>query len=86
MHYLTIMAASRVIRDGKARDITMQIDYVARILARSKHYKDSVSVGPRSKNKAEACCTMVSNNHAKPKKRAGGPPHINQVDELADLY
>ena len=49
---------SRNFQDGKARILPYN-DYVARILARSKHLQRSVSVGPRSKNKAEACCTIV---------------------------
>ena len=70
---------SRVIRDGKARILPYTIDYVARILARSKHYKVALASDPDIRTRQELSVQM-SNNHAKPKKRAGRPPHINQVD------
>ena len=70
---------SRVIRDGKARILPYTIDYVARILARSKHYKIALASDPDLKTR-QKLAVQLSNNHAKPKKRAGGPAHINQVD------
>ena len=70
---------SRVIRDGKARILPYTIDYVARILARSKHYKIALASDPDLKTR-QKLAVQLSNNHAKPKKRAGGPPHINHVD------
>ena len=70
---------SRVIRDGKARILPYTIDYVARILARSKHYKEVLASDLDLKTR-QKLAVQLSNNHAKPKKRAGGPPHINHVD------
>ena len=55
------------------------IDYVARILARSKHFKVALASDPQLKTRQELAVQM-SNNHAKPKKRARVSPHVNHVD------
>ena len=70
---------SRVIRDGKARILPYTLDYVARILARSKHYKVALASGLSLKTKQELA-VQISNNHAKPRQRAKMSPHINHVD------
>ena len=70
---------SRVIRDGEARILPYTIDYVARILARSKHYQVALATDPYLKTRQELAVQM-SNNHAKPKKRAGVVLHIKHID------
>ena len=56
---------SRVIRDGKARILPYTLDYVALILARSKHYKIMLESGSALPTRQERAVQM-SNNHAKP--------------------
>ena len=68
----------RVIRDGKAHEYYHTQRLCCSHTCSIKTLQRSVSVGPRSKNKAELA-VQLSNNHAKPKK-SRGPPHINQVD------
>ena len=70
---------SRVIRDGKARILPYTIDYVARILARSKYYKVVLASGSQLTSRQQLA-VQASNNHAKPKKRMDVSPHINHVD------
>ena len=70
---------SRVIRDGKARILPYTIDYVARILARSKYYKVVLASGSQRTSRQQLA-VQTSNNHAKPKKRMDVSPHINHVD------
>jgi soluble lytic murein transglycosylase-like protein len=70
---------SRVIRDGKAQILPYTLDYVVRILARSKHYKVALASDSQLKTRKELAVQM-SNNHAKPKKGARVSPHINHVD------
>ena len=70
---------SRVIRDGKARILPFTLDYVARLLARSKHFKVALASDPQLKTRQELAVQM-SKNHAKPKKRMDVLPHINHVD------
>ena len=70
---------SRVIRDGKARILPYTIDYVARILARSKYYKVVLASGSQRTSRQQLA-VQSSNNHAKPKKRMDVSPHINHVD------
>ena len=55
------------------------IDYVARILARSKYYKVVLASGSQRTSRQQLA-VQTSNNHAKPKKRMDVSPHINHVD------
>ena len=70
---------SRVIKDGKARVLPYTLDYVARILDRSKHYKVALASGSQLTS-SQQLAVQMSNNHAKPKKRMDVSPHINHVD------
>ena len=70
---------SRVMKDGKARILPYTLDYVARILARSKYYKVALASGSHLKTR-QKLAVQASNNHAKPKKRMDVSPHINHVD------
>jgi len=70
---------SRVMKDGKARVLPYTLDYVARILARSKYYKVVLASGSQLTSRQQLA-VQASNNHAKPKKRMDVSPHINHVD------
>jgi soluble lytic murein transglycosylase-like protein len=70
---------SGVMKDGKARVLPHTLDYVARILARSKYYKVVLASGSQLTSRQQLA-VQASNNHAKPKKRMDVSPHINHVD------
>ena len=70
---------SRVIKDGKARVLPYTLDYVGRILDRSKHYKVALASGSQLTSRRQRT-VQISNNHAKPKKSMDMSPHINHVD------
>lgn len=70
---------SRVIKDGKARVLPYTLNYVARILDRSKHYKLALASGSQLTSRRQRT-VQISNNHAKPKKSMDVSPHINHVD------
>ena len=70
---------SRVIKDGKARVLPYTLNYVARILDRSKHYKVALASGSQLTSRRQLSVQM-SKNHAKPEKKMDVSSHINHVD------
>ena len=75
---------SRVVRDGKARLLPYTRDYVARILARSKHYKIALASDPKLTTRQRLTVQMLP-NHAKSKEKAVVSLHINHVDRWLNL-
>ena len=76
---------SAVMKNGSARVLPYTRDYVSRVLARSRHYKDDVDkkfgVDPRRRGGQRLLTVQPLAKHAKPDRKAALATHINHVDK-----
>lgn len=76
---------SAVMKNGNARVLPYTRDYVSRVLARSRHYKNAVDkkVGADAQRRVGQRLLTVQTltKHAKPDRQAALTTHINHVDK-----
>ena len=76
---------SAVMKNGSARVLPYTRDYVSRVLARSRHYKNAVhkKVGADAQRRVGQRLLTVQTltKHAKPDRKAALTTHINHVDK-----
>ena len=76
---------SAVMKNGSARVLPYTRDYVSRVLARSRHYKNAVDkkVGADAQRRfgQRLLTVQTLTKHAKPDRKAALTTHINHVDK-----
>ena len=76
---------SAVIKNGSARVLPYTRDYVSRVLARSKHYKNAMNkktiANARRRSGQRPLAVQTLTKHAKPDQKTALATHINHVNK-----